>query len=42
MVTAQVVTKKQYFEEQNDKLKARNAQLERENETLRDMLNDIS
>lgn len=42
MVTAQVVTKKQYFEEQNDKLKARNADLERENENLRDMLNDIS
>lgn len=42
MVTAQVVTKKQYFEEQNDKLKARNAELERENENLRDMLNDIS
>ena len=42
MVTTQVVTKTQYFPEQNDKLKARNAELQRENEKLRDMLNDIS
>lgn len=42
MVTAEVVTRKQYFEKQNDKLKALNDQLESENEKLRDMLNDIS
>lgn len=42
MVTAKVVTRKQYFEEQNEKLKSLNDQLESENEKLRDMLNDIS
>lgn len=42
MVTSKVVTKKQYFEEQNEKLKSLNDQLESENEKLRDMLNDIS
>lgn len=42
MVTSKIVTKKQYFEKQNDKLKSLNDQLESENEKLRDMLNDIS